>query len=422
MKAPIRIKLLPKQMQFLHSGKREVGYSGAFGAGKTYALCVKAVVRASVPGAVEGLVRKHNVTLKKSTLRTLLRGVGDLPPVLPAGSYSHHKSEQIIKIKGGGEIMYFGIDDPEKIGSVPLTGCAIDEAVELNEEDYRQLRGRIRVEAKNLSRQIYWACNPGPPSHFLADRFGLVPGATCAENCEAIQTRSHDNVYLPADYLADLDTFEGLAKKRYVDGLWVGSDGLVYDTWDRFTHVTERDKSEFKRFIVVVDEGYTNPCVMLLIGEDGDGRLHLLHERYQTKMQDTDKVAWANDYAANFKVDAFVIDPSAVRLIELIRDNGHHVVAADNAVFDGISRVQSQLAVAGDGLPRMTVDPGCENTIKEFETYEWKNGKDEPVKANDHAMDAIRYGVAYCANPSEVVVSIVGGGGYDRYDDERYWR
>jgi hypothetical protein len=31
------------------------------------------------------------------------------------------------------------------------------------------------------------------------------------------------------------------------------------------------------------------------------------------------------------------------------------------------------------------------NTINEFESYVWKDGKDEPQKENDHAMDAIRY-------------------------------
>ena len=39
----------------------------------------------------------------------------------------------------------------------------------------------------------------------------------------------------------------------------------------------------------------------------------------------------------------------------------------------------------------MTVDPSCVNTINEFESYVWKEGKDEPVKEWDHAMDATRY-------------------------------
>jgi phage terminase large subunit len=53
--------------------------------------------------------------------------------------------------------------------------------------------------------------------------------------------------------------------------------------------------------------------------------------------------------------------------------------------------------VAGDGLPRLTVDPSCEDLIREFETYEYERDasgtqRDRPKKENDHALDALRYG------------------------------
>jgi phage terminase large subunit len=62
-------------------------------------------------------------------------------------------------------------------------------------------------------------------------------------------------------------------------------------------------------------------------------------------------------------------------------------------VLDGIAAVQERLKVQADGLPRLTVDPSCLNTINEFESYVWKPERDEPVKENDHALDALRYGV-----------------------------
>ena len=60
-------------------------------------------------------------------------------------------------------------------------------------------------------------------------------------------------------------------------------------------------------------------------------------------------------------------------------------------MLDGITQVQGLLRVRDDGRPRLTVDPGCIDTINEFESYSWKPEKDEPVKENDHAMDALRY-------------------------------
>jgi phage terminase large subunit len=56
--------------------------------------------------------------------------------------------------------------------------------------------------------------------------------------------------------------------------------------------------------------------------------------------------------------------------------------------------------VQGDNRPRLTVDPSCVETINEFESYVWKPEKDEPVKENDHAMDALRYGINAIDIPS----------------------
>ena len=88
----MKVDLLPAQLDFIRAKQREVLYSGAFGAGKTRALCMKLVTRlVGNPGAREGLARKHLVSLKATTLRTLLEQDGKLPPVLPAGTYEHNR-------------------------------------------------------------------------------------------------------------------------------------------------------------------------------------------------------------------------------------------------------------------------------------------------------------------------------------------
>jgi len=397
----IPVKLLRKQWDFLNSKSREVLYSGAFGAGKTRALCVKLVARAWHPGAREYLVRKSNVSLKRSTLKTLLEPDGDLSAVLPAQWYKHNKQDQIIRIYGGGEIMYSGLDDPEKLGSIPATGVAVDEAVELNEEDWIALRGRIRVRNKGdtLQNQLYGACNPGPPSHFLAERFGLALNFKPKRGCFAIRTESKDNFFLPKDYLDDLNSLTGVAYKRFVRGLWVGSDGLVYDKFERDRHVQHRPITEFPRVIIGQDEGYTNPAVLIVVGIDNDNRLHILREWYESKRLEVEVIAKAQEFHNEFLPESFIIDPSAAKLIAAMEVEGLPVEKADNRVFGGIQKVQSLLRFAGDERPRLTISPECGETIREFETYEWMKGKDKPRKQFDHAMDAVRYAVAYADEP-----------------------
>jgi phage terminase large subunit len=63
-------------------------------------------------------------------------------------------------------------------------------------------------------------------------------------------------------------------------------------------------------------------------------------------------------------------------------------------------------------LPHLTVDPSCVNTIAEFESYQYPSGgkveKDVPIKANDHAMDALRYLAMELMKPHPKAVPVVG--------------
>lgn len=163
-----RLQVLPQQLRFLKSTARQILYSGAFGAGKTRAICLRVAMRAATVGAREGLCRKTVVSLKRSTLKTLLEPDGLLPPVLPQGSYEYKKIDGEINIKGGGTIMLFGLEDPARIASMNLSGVGCDEAVELSEQDWTMLRGRIRLKLPNLPNQLYGACNPSTPQHWLA--------------------------------------------------------------------------------------------------------------------------------------------------------------------------------------------------------------------------------------------------------------
>jgi len=395
MTTTIRHRLLPKQYDFVQSKSREVLYSGAYAAGKTRALCYRLVSRAQVPGSREGLCRKHLVTLRASTLRTLLEPDGSAPPVLPPNTYSHNKSDRTIKIRGGGEIVYFGLDDPQKIGSYNLTGCAIDEAVELSADDWQMLIGRIRLDV-GVPNSLYAVCNPGAPSHWLAERFGLALGHQAKDGCEVIHTKTTDNSFLPKDYIESLTTLGGVAYRRFVMGEWCASDGLVYDRWDRMIHLTEQD--DVGNYIVGIDVGYRNPTALLLVGRDRDDRIHVEREWYKTQQLEADIVAKCLDWSKRFSPEVFVVDPSAAGFIETLRSNGLNVAAANNKVFEGIQSVQGRLQVQQDG-PSITVDPRCFNLMREFESYEWLSGHsgltDKPRKENDHAMDALRYAIVH---------------------------
>lgn len=401
------IELLPKQMAFLRSNAPEVLYSGSVRAGKTFALVLKTVMRAATPGAREALVRKHNSTLKPTTLTTLLEGDGMNPPVLAPGSYEWRRADQAIRIHGGGEIVYFGLDDVQKIGSRSLTGVNIDETIELSEKDYQMLQTRVSVDVPGLVKQLNGACNPGPPGHFLARKFGLAPGQTCEEGCEVFQTHSAENWYLSAEYLERIEKLTGSMYERLVRGRWVGSEGVIYDTWYRPTHVVERKASDMRRWIGGSDDGYANPFTFLLIGIDGDGRRHVYRSTARSGLRNAEKIGLVRETIADAglterDLERYPVDAAAAQLIDEMQAAGLPAEKAEKDVLDGIQVVQANLGVRGDGTPGLTVDPSCRDLIEEFESYEWveRSGQrlDLPKKANDHSLDALRYALMSVRN------------------------
>jgi phage terminase large subunit len=217
------------------------------------------------------------------------------------------------------------------------------------------------------------------------------------------RARTQDNPYLAPDFVKSLETnYTGKFADQELGGEFVGFEGLVYEEFDRGVHVNS-DTHWFSRVIAGVDEGYSNPAVVLVVGLDNDGRAHVVDEFYQRRRLQGDVVSEAKRLRDLYHVETFYADPSAAGLIADMRMGGLMVQAADNEVYPGIQAVKARLATQGDGRTRLTVSPSCANTIAEFESYCWRESrlgvKDEPEKVNDHAMDALRYALASVERP-----------------------
>lgn len=431
-----RVPLLPKQADFIaHDEKRWCGYSGCRAGGKSYAACWKARKRASVPMAREFLGRMNETDLRRSTLKTLLEGDGELPPVLEPGSYTHNKAEKEIKLHAGGEIIYGGFDKgiAAKVmggtgskSSMNLTGATLDEAIEIPESLVIQLDGSVRSYVRGLSNQINVVCNPGPPSNWVAKKFGLSSEYPSPhEDAWAVSTTIFENKFLRdgfAESFARSMDPGSVAYKRYVLGEWVGSDGLVYDRFSRTTHVVE-SPFEPKSVSYAIDPGYTDPFVILEIHEDYDGRMHVAREFYKAKTMEHPGVT--HDEGLNVlqsmmlgREAEVVIDSAAPDLVEAAVRRGIRAEPASKgqgSIVAGINMVQRRLDVQDDGKPRLTIDPECVNTIREFESYEWKRTADglteKPEDRDNHALDALRYRVMQRDGGAAPFVFVAAGSG-----------
>ena len=342
------------------------------------------------PGAMALMVRKTRESMVNSTILFVQRRIiGPDPRVV------HLPSKHRFEYANGSILAYGGMADEaqrEQIRSVGLAGGVdiawAEEANRLTEDDYNELLIRMRGSAASW-RQLILTTNPDAWGHWINQR--LIMGAQATVFCSS----AADNPANPADYQAMLDMLTGTLRARLRDGLWQTAQGAVYDEFDPAMHIAEL-AGPWKRVIAGIDEGYTNPCCMLVIGEDGDGRKHVITEFYAARVLQDDVVAKAVSLATRYGIACFYADPSAAGLIAALRATSLGVFPACNDIAAGVATVKAHLRPAADGRPRLTFSELCVNTLREVGSYVWdqndRRTKETPSPyAADHAMDALRY-------------------------------
>ena len=410
------IKLIPMQFDFTMDDSPWVLAFGGRGSTKTTGLCASAYIRACHPGAIEFMCRQKLIDFKTTTLVNLLEGVGGHPPVIPPSTYDHNQSTKTISIHNGGKIIYNGLDQGDvgrqmgstgKGSSLNVSGAHFDECAEMEKAAVLQVCMGVRVKVPGLKLVRKFACNPGLPSSWVAEDWGLALDHVAKSGRVAYHLNPRDNWHLPDEYIHELESLDGIARDRYLDGKWVGSDGMVFDRFNRSVHVQART-CEWKKQILGIDDGYTDPFVILDIRQDTMGRYHIAREHYQTKMIQTEKIQRTKEMW-NGSGDAYV-DAAEPDMIESMTRAGIRAFAADKghgSVMFGIGIIQTLLATMEDGVPMLTVDPNCVNTIREFESYEMEPGKDRPRDRDNHTCDSLRY--ALRADFEERGMRVVGG-------------
>ena len=159
-------------------------------------------------------------------------------------------------------------------------------------------------------------------------------------------------------------------------------------------------------FIVGIDYGTSNAFAAVLIGINtgrtiqGDP-MWWAEDEYYWDSKKTQLQKLNHEYADDLKkwlepypIKNIYLDPSAEAFRLELQRRQMHVSLAENDVAYGIQNMTS-LMKKGD----LKIKSNCKNLIREVEGYVWddkkvERGDDEPLKKNDHAVDALRYAVA----------------------------
>lgn len=361
-----------------------VSYGGA-GSGKSYSTAQHVILRALEENNKRILItRKTLPALRVSCLQLMkdLLSEYEIP-------YELNKSELEMKI-GSNQILFKSLDNPEKIKSSEFNYIWAEEATELTHQDYLQLRLRLRRK-NELKNQLIMTLNPIDQFHWIRTKVLDTPN----EDMASFQSNYKMNPFLSKEYIEQL---EGLAEidenyyRIYALGEWGVLQNLIYSNWD----VVNKMPEDYDEVIYGLDFGYVNPTVLLEI-RIKENEIWVKEIIYQSHLTNAELIDLLKE-----KIDRNVsiyADSAEPQRIEEIYQAGFNVYPSEKNVQFGINRVkQYKLHILEDSV----------NLIKEIRSYKWKEDKEgrileEPVKFNDHAMDAMRYALASLQNRKPMI-------------------
>lgn len=333
---------------------------------------------------------------------------------------SDHRADNLVIISKGDATNYFyifgGKDERSQdlIQGITLAGVFFDEVALMPESFVNQATGRCSVEGSK-----YWFnCNPEGPYHWFKQNWidksaGYLGKQKTAELRKKAEEERKDAGLKDLLYLHFImddnlslserikaryrSMYAGVFFQRYILGLWVAAEGIIYDMFDAGKHVVHKLAGVDGRYYVSCDYGTQNATVFLLWCKDASGRWVCCREYYYSgrdagsQKTDTEYADDLETWLDGVRPAKVVIDPSAASFIAELKKRGYSIKKAKNDVLDGIRYVASLL---NEG--EIAIHASCENTIKEFASYIWdakasEKGEDKPVKQMDHCMDALRY-------------------------------
>lgn len=373
-----------KQTEFVRKGHHRWNFKGgATRSGKTYLD-----FRWIIPIRIRERVGKDGLTVilgvTKSTIeRNVLEPMRTIYGDALVGTISSDNTAWIF-----GEKCYClgaeKVSQVSKIRGASIKYCYGDEVADWSQEVFELLKSRLD-KAYSCFDGTY---NPQGPNHWL--KVFLDSKADIFSQTYTID----DNPFLPEAFVENLkrEYLGTVFYDRYILGRWALAEGLIYPMFGESNIVDEEPPAG--RYYISVDYGTLNPFSAGLWCVTRQGAVRIKEYYYsgrgtQKQLTDEEYYQAIRELADGYNVDYVVIDPSAASFITTVfRHNEFHVVKANNDVMDGIRRTSVYLK-SGE----LKIHRQCKDAIREFGLYRWdeESTVDKVIKADDHAMDDIRY-------------------------------
>ena len=393
MNIDIDVKVNPAYLPFLDKPQFMQIYFGGSSSGKSFFICQKIVID-NLKGANWLVCRNVARTIRNSVFNEIKKTIS----TMGMSKYYHiNRSDMVITNKlNGRQILFAGLDDPEKIKSItPAVGVLervfIEEATEVKRDAILQLKKRLRGRS-NISKQIILAFNPILKSHFIyKDYFGgWQDDKNIYEDKDLliVKTTYKNNLFLTDEDRRLLeDESDPYFYNVYTLGNWGVLGHIIFRNW----HVEDLSDRipQFDKIYNGIDFGYSSdPNALIKVHYDSDRKqLFVFDEWYQTGMSDDELVRICKKM---FKKEYVICDSAEPKTIDYLAINNIRAIPAvkgADSINRGIRWLQSQ---------EIIIDVRCQNFKNEIEQYHWQedkygNSMAKPVDTNNHLIDALRY-------------------------------
>jgi phage terminase large subunit len=408
-------------------------FFGGGSSGKSHFIFQRTILNVWLEGRNFLIARQKKNSLENSVYTELLRKISDFNL---SDKFVCKKNPMSITCKENNrQILFVGLDDIESVKSiVPLDGTftdvIVEEATEIKEKDFEQLRIRQRgicyrksgkVESKEpLIKRTTIMFNPIDKSHWIFKKFfvgnfddedkevryterveydkQLGNGKTIKDVGEEtyciLKTTYRDNKFLSQDDIIKLENIKDpIQRDVYVNGNWGSLGKTVYQKGKNW--FVEDLTEKIPTFNIIrngldfggaIDEhAFVKTCY------DKENKTIYIFDEF--KMNELTVPELWSQIRPKVGTRAIICDRNEdmIKQLRSCGANPYRARKGQNSVMNGITWLQGF---------KIIVDKNCKETQFELENYLWKTDKygtplPTPIDKNNHLMDSLRYAYSY---------------------------
>jgi hypothetical protein len=428
-----------KQLIALRATKRNVGFGGARGGGKSWFVRAKTKANAlKYPGIRQLIVRRTYKELQSNHIDVLRSELQEI-------SRYNGTDKQLRLINGS--IIDFAYcakdDDLKRLQGIEYDIVYFDEAEHLTEYQMKTIGASVRGTKKGFPKHVIYAFNPGGPGHQYLKRIFVDRSYNAEEEEDPddyvfVQSLVTDNKILmerDPDYIKQLKRLPEKLRKAWLEGCWDIYEGQFFEEFRVKPDVLACEKAGISteeaarqglwthvipafqppdgwRIYRSFDWGYSRPFSCGWWAVDYDGRLYRILELYGCTRTPNEGLKWTPDKVFSeiarverehpwlrgkqiFGVaDPAIWDASTGVSIEETASKYHiYFDKGDHARIPGWMQCHYRMAFDTDGRPMMYVFDNCQAFLRTVPTlvYDEHNVEDLDTSMEDHVADEWRY-------------------------------